>query len=69
MKLWACSGRMVQDAVKGTPTDVPSRTDQLLLKTRASTPFRVLDSDSMMLNQLHPMSGELKHQTLGNLVP
>ena len=38
--------RMVLDAVKGTPTAVPSRTDQLLLKARASTPFRVPDSDS-----------------------
>ena len=38
--------RMVLDAIKGTPTAVPSRTDQLLLKTRASTPFRVPDSDS-----------------------
>ena len=38
--------RMVLDAVKGTPTAVPPRTDQLLLKTRASTTFRVPDSDS-----------------------
>ena len=38
--------RMVLDAVKGTPAAVPSRTDQLLLKTRASTPFRDFDSDS-----------------------
>ena len=38
--------RMVLDAVKGTTTAVPSRTDQLLLKARAGTPFRVPDSDS-----------------------
>ena len=38
--------RMVSDAVKGTPTAVPSRTDQLRLRDRASTPFRVPDSDS-----------------------
>ena len=38
--------RMVLDAVKGTPTAVPSRTGQLRLRTRASTPFRVPDSDS-----------------------
>ena len=38
--------RMGLDAVKGTPTTVPSRTDQLRLRARASTPFRIPDSDS-----------------------
>ena len=38
--------RMDLDAVKGTPTAVSSRTDQLRLRARASTPFRVPDSDS-----------------------
>ena len=38
--------RMVLDAVKGTPTAVPSRTDQLRLRARAATTLRVPDSDS-----------------------
>ena len=38
--------RMVLDAVKGTPTAVPSRSDQLRLRARAATPFRVPESDS-----------------------
>ena len=38
--------RMVLDAFKGTSTAVPSRTDQLRTRTRASTPFWVPDSDS-----------------------
>ena len=39
-------GRMVIDAVKGMPTSAPSRTEHFRSRTRASTPFRVVESDS-----------------------
>ena len=38
--------RMVTDAVKGTPTTAPSRTDHFRIRSRAATPFRHADSDS-----------------------
>ena len=38
--------RMVVDAVKGMPTSTPSRTEHFRFRTRASTPFRVVESDS-----------------------
>ena len=38
--------RMVIDAVKGMPTSAPSRTEHFRSRTRASTPFRVAESDS-----------------------
>ena len=38
--------RMVIDAVKGMPTSAPSRTEHFRSRTRASTPFRVIESDS-----------------------
>ena len=61
--------RMVLDAVKGTSTAVPSRTDQLLLRTPLPSGF--LTVIQAMLNRLHSMSGETSDSgescTLGDI--
>ena len=38
--------RMILDAVRGSPTIAPSRTDHFKSRTRAQTPYREADSDS-----------------------
>ena len=38
--------RMILDAVRGSPTIAPSRTDLFKSRTRAQTPYRQVDSDS-----------------------
>ena len=50
--------RMVIDAIKGTPTTAPSRTDHFRIKARASTPFRHSESDSSDAEGSAPLFAE-----------